>query len=167
MTTQFVRQHKVTLLVALVAAGLAIGWATREVSHAQEKAGPRLVKSQTLTPADVKVQPADYEGKPTGKIAVYFDGSTATSRNFVSGRFELSPRAEPHPPHRHPEEEVLIVASGQGEIYCDGKTTKIGPGAMMFTGPNVEHGIKNTGDEPLVFYWVKWTGVGEGPGKPR
>jgi hypothetical protein len=30
----------------------------------------------------------------------------------------------------------------------------------MYTAPNVEHGLKNTGDEPLVFYFVKWIGVG-------
>ena len=55
--------------------------------------------------------------------------------------------------------EILIVASGQGEIYCDNKTTPVGPGAIMYTSPNAKHGIKNTGKDPLVFYWVKWIGV--------
>jgi mannose-6-phosphate isomerase-like protein (cupin superfamily) len=64
----------------------------------------------------------------------------------------------PHAPHTHPEEEVMIVESGVGEIYCDGKTTKVGPGSVMFTTPNTAHGITNTGTTPLVFYYVKWVG---------
>lgn len=154
------RNHRGTVLATLVAVALAGGWAAREWSHAQEPG--KLVASATRTADQVKVQEATYEGKPTGKLAVYFDGVTTGTRNFVSGRFELRPGAEPHPPHVHVEEEILIVASGKGEIFCDGKTTPVGPGAIMYTGPNVRHGIKNTGQEPLVFYWVKWIGAGKG-----
>src|SRR5208282_4803407 len=101
---------------------------------------------------------ATWEGKPVGQLAVYYNGDTAGTRNFASGRFVLNPGAEPHPIHQHPEEEILIVASGKGEIHCDGKTTEVGPGAIMYTTPNAKHGIRNTGKEPLTFYWVKWTG---------
>jgi mannose-6-phosphate isomerase-like protein (cupin superfamily) len=112
-----------------------------------------------------EVQEATYEGKPTGQLAVYFQGQTAGTRDFVTGRFSLNPGTEPHPIHQHVEEEILIVASGEGEISCDGKTTVVGPGSMMYTAPNVKHGIRNTGKEPLVFYWVKWTGVGRDRGE--
>ena len=49
--------------------------------------------------------------------------------------------------------------SGTGEIFCDGKTTKVGPGSVMYTTPNAPHGITNTGKEPIVFYFVKWEGA--------
>jgi mannose-6-phosphate isomerase-like protein (cupin superfamily) len=75
----------------------------------------------------------------------------------VTGRFVLDPGKTPHAPHTHAEEEVMIVDSGSGEIFCDGKTTLVGPGSVMFTTPNAPHGITNTGDKPLVFYFVKWT----------
>ena len=29
----------------------------------------------------------------------------------------------------------MIIESGHGEIFCDGKTTKIGPGSVMYTAP--------------------------------
>ena len=48
-----------------------------------------------------------------------------------AGMALLEPGASPHPPHRHPEEEFLIVAQGTGEIECDGKVTQVGPGAML------------------------------------
>ena len=61
-----------------------------------------------------------------------------------------------HPPHRHPEEEFLIVTAGTGEIECAGVTTQVGPGAMMYCAGGTLHGITNTGKVPMTFYWSKW-----------
>ena len=60
------------------------------------------------------------------------------------------------PAPQHPEEEFMIVASGIGEIECDGKVTQVGPGTMMYSAGNTIHGITNTGKLPMVFYWQKW-----------
>src|SRR4051812_7828735 len=117
MLVQLWRNHKTSLLMAVVAGALATGWAARERALAEEKA--QFLKSQTLTPGDVKSVEATWEGKPTGQLALYYQGNTAGTKNFASGRFILNPGAEPHPIHQHPEEEILIVASGQGEIICD------------------------------------------------
>ena len=54
----------------------------------------------------------------------------------------------------------MIIESGHGEIVCDGKTTKVGPGTAMYTTPDAEHGIVNTGQEPIVFYFIKWQSKG-------
>ena len=70
----------------------------------------------------------------------------------------LDPGSSPHPPHQHPEEEFMIVASGTGEIECAGKITAVGPGAVMYCAGKVVHGITNTGKVPLTFYWSKWLG---------
>lgn len=138
---------------------LAAGWTLREAQFSAAQ-GKRL-PSATLNAGDVKLQAADFEGKPTGKIAVYLEGSTAGTRSMHSGRFLLDPGAQPHPPHRHPDEEVLIVTRGTGEVYLDGKTTPVKAGAMMYADPNVEHGIRNTGSQPLEFYWVKYLPAGK------
>ena len=78
----------------------------------------------------------------------------------MTGRFVIDPGKSPHAPHVHGDEEVLIVESGHGEILCDGKATKVGPGSVMYSTPNVAHGIDNTGSEPLTFYFVKWVPKG-------
>ena len=96
------------------------------------------------------------KGEAVGKNGVYIAGDTPASTKFVTGRFMLLPGKSPHAPHTHAEEEVMIIESGHGEIFCDGKTTKIGPGSVMYTTPNAPHGITNTGSEPIVFYYVKW-----------
>lgn len=157
MLPEFVQNHKGTIVATLVALGLGLGWATREHAHAEEKA--KLLKAQTVNLADIKMREIVFEGRPRGEVGVYVEGETAGTRNFVVGQARLKPGEEPHPIHMHPEEEVLIVTAGKGEISCDGKKTAIGPGSVMYTGPNAPHGIKNTGADVLTFYFVKWIGV--------
>jgi mannose-6-phosphate isomerase-like protein (cupin superfamily) len=152
------RNHKATLLVGALALFLAVGWTTRELVHAGEKS--KALASKTVNLADIKIQDFVFEGKPRGQVGIYFDGHTAGTRNFVTGIFHLKANTEPHPIHKHPEEEILIVAKGKGEITCDGKITKVGPGSVMFTAPEAPHSIRNTSDEVLTFYFVKWIGVG-------
>ncbi len=141
-------------ILAAVAIALGIGWVSREVAFAREKAD--MVKSQTVSLDAVKMSPAEYEGKRSGEAGIYVQGDTPGSSNFVTGRFVIDPGKTPHKPHVHIEEEVVVIESGTGEIFCDGKTTKVGPGSVMYTTPNAPHGIDNTGDTPLVFYFIKW-----------
>jgi mannose-6-phosphate isomerase-like protein (cupin superfamily) len=53
------------------------------------------------------------------------------------------------PPHRHDCEEVVVVASGRGELHVDGKVIAFGPDSTLIIPPNVPHQICNTGTEPL------------------
>jgi mannose-6-phosphate isomerase-like protein (cupin superfamily) len=90
------------------------------------------------------------------RVFVHYNGPTDQLSGMCTGMAVLDPGASPHPPHRHPEEEFLIVAGGTGEIECDGKVSAVGPGAIMYCAGNVLHGITNTGPVPLTFYWSKW-----------
>lgn len=94
------------------------------------------------------------------KVFGYYNGPTDQLSGVSAGACVLEPGASPHPPHRHPEEEFLIVGEGTGEIECDGKTTPVGPGAMMYCAGNTLHGIVNTGSAPMTFYWSKWMAKG-------
>jgi mannose-6-phosphate isomerase-like protein (cupin superfamily) len=93
-------------------------------------------------------------------VFVHYNGPTDQLSGMCTGMCVLDPGVTPHPPHRHPEEEFMIVAEGTGEIECDGKTTKVGPGAVMYCAGNVLHGIVNTGKVPMTFYWSKWLAKG-------
>lgn len=141
----------------LAAVVLAMGWGMRERSFAEEKA--KLLASRTVTQAETPLKEYQYEGTPRGEIGIYLEGDTSGTRKFVVGQFRLKPGAEPHPIHQHPEEEVLIVTTGKGEIVCAGKTTPVTAGSVMYTAPDVPHGIKNTGADVLTFYFVKFVGV--------
>jgi mannose-6-phosphate isomerase-like protein (cupin superfamily) len=133
---------------------LAAGWSYREVAFALDEG--RRATSGTINLDQVEMRSFTDKGEAVGKNGVYLAGDTPASTKFVTGRFVLEAGKSPHAPHTHAEEEVMIIESGHGEILCDGKTTKIGPGSVMYTTPNVSHGITNTGTEPIVFYYVKW-----------
>lgn len=126
---------------------------------------PKNVVSAATTEAKLQdgvLQPNQIQPifDPGVKVFVHYNGPTDQLRGMCTGMAILDPGASPHPPHRHPEEEFLIVASGNGEIECDGKITQAGPGAIMYCAGNTLHGITNTGTEPLTFYWSKWLGRG-------
>lgn len=139
---------------AAVAMVLAAGWSFREVAFALERA--KEVASGTINLDQLEMATFSDKGEKVGKNGVYLSGDTPASTKFATGRFVLEPGKSPHAPHTHAEEEVMIIESGHGEIFCDGKTTKVGPGSVMYTTPNASHGINNTGSEPIVFYYIKW-----------
>lgn len=114
-------------------------------------------------PASAKIADAvmaDSEAKslehPFGVQQIYYQGPTDMLEYFEGGNLRLNPGEEPHPPHKHPEEEILLVTEGHGEISVDGEITAAKPGAMMYTAGEKLHGIRNTGDKPLLFYYFKW-----------
>lgn len=141
----------------LVALGLGFCWAAREHAYAEEKS--QLLKAQTVNLADLKMNEIVLDGRQRGEVGFYLQGATPSTRSFVVGQARLKPGEEPHPVHTHADEEVLIVTSGTGEVYCNGNKTNVGPGSVMYTDPNAPHGIKNTGGDVLTFYFVKWVGV--------
>jgi quercetin dioxygenase-like cupin family protein len=94
------------------------------------------------------------------RVFTHFNGPTDQLSGVCAGMCVVDPGASPHPAHRHPEEEFMIVAAGTGEIECGETTTQVGPGAMMYCAGDTLHGITNTGKEPLTFYWSKWLARG-------
>jgi len=93
-----------------------------------------------------------------GTLRTYYSGPTEGSKNLEIGSLTLQPSAEPHPPHTHPDEEILIVTEGEGEITMNGKPMKIDASKILYVAPNYLHGIRNTGSKPLTFYFIKWVG---------
>ena len=99
---------------------------------------------------------AKLEALSFGDLRVYFDGPTELLKAMTTGSVVLLPGEQPHPPHLHPEEEFMLVTEGTGEIFVDGTTHQVGSGAMMYCAANKLHGIKNTGSEPMTFFYHKW-----------
>lgn len=93
---------------------------------------------------------------PFGDTRVFFEGPTSQLKSMTAGSLLLKPGMEPHPPHQHPEEEIIIVASGRAEILVNGEKVPSAPNSMMYCESNKLHGIRNSGTEPLLFYYLKW-----------
>jgi mannose-6-phosphate isomerase-like protein (cupin superfamily) len=108
--------------------------------------------------ADAVLDPARAElrREPFGDLRVYLSGSTAQLAGMEAGSLELKPGMTPHPPHQHPEEEIMVITEGTGEISLNGKVSQCGPGSMMFCAAGRSHGIVNTGKTTLTFFYFKW-----------
>jgi mannose-6-phosphate isomerase-like protein (cupin superfamily) len=99
---------------------------------------------------------AAFQREPFGDLRIYFDGPTEQLKAMTAGSLELKPGMTPHAPHRHPEEEIMVITEGEGEISLEGKITRVGPGHMMYSAAGRLHGIINTGKVNLTFYFYKW-----------
>jgi mannose-6-phosphate isomerase-like protein (cupin superfamily) len=54
-------------------------------------------------------------------------------------------------PHYHKSHsETIYVAKGSGQIFSNDKWVDVKPGSLHFNPMGKVHGIKNTGNEPLV-----------------
>jgi quercetin dioxygenase-like cupin family protein len=93
---------------------------------------------------------------PFGATTIYLEGKTADLPYMEAGSVLLHPGQEPHPPHQHPEEEFVLIAEGHGHILVGGSNQPVAPGALMYSEGNKLHGIKNTSDKPMRFYFFKW-----------
>lgn len=120
-----------------------------------------LAASGTLPAAEVQSvlldsRQARLEQHPFGDLRIYFEGSTPGLKSLVAGSLLLKPGQQPHPPHTHPDEEIMVITEGSGQISMNGKSSSVGPGAVMYVASNYLHGVLNTGHTPLLFYYVKW-----------
>jgi len=68
----------------------------------------------------------------------------------------LNPGQSPHPPHRHPNEELVILWKGELEALENGNWTRVGPGSVIFSASNQLHGLRNPGNAAAVYHVINW-----------
>jgi quercetin dioxygenase-like cupin family protein len=151
------RRELLTAVTALAGTALvpdAIAQSGQQITHVDTKTGGPLLQSSV-----VKADSLHAEGAaPGAKAYVHFNGPTKQLSALASGLVTLEPGAQPHPPHRHPEEEIMIVGEGTGEFFINGVATPVKVGDMVFAESNELHGVRNTGQTRMTFYFVKMMG---------
>lgn len=65
-----------------------------------------------------------------------------------------------HPPHQHPNEELLIVKEGTVEALVSGDWKRLGTGSVIFQASNQLHAIKNVGSGPATYHVINWSSPG-------
>lgn len=128
----------------------------KSVSETTNLVVPASTSGATLPNGVLSVRDITPVQAPGCDAFIHYNGPTGQLSGLCAGLATLEPGASPHPPHRHPEEEILIVSEGTGIIECDGKVTEVGPGAIMYCAADVLHGVTNTGATQMTFYWSKW-----------
>ena len=96
--------------------------------------------------------------KPTevGSVRSFFKMRTATLDQLEVHVTTLNPGKSPHPPHRHPNEEMLIIRQGTVEALINGEWKQVGPGSVIFFASNQLHGLRNVGTEPAVYHVINF-----------
>ncbi|MEP7342771.1 MAG: cupin domain-containing protein [Acidobacteriota bacterium] len=89
-----------------------------------------------------------------------FQAPTPTLDELECHITTLNPGQTPHEPHKHPDEELVIVKEGTVESLVNGQTKRVGPGSIIFQSSNQLHAIKNVGDTPATYFVVKWNSPG-------
>lgn len=90
-----------------------------------------------------------------GERRAIVDATTATMSGFESHVTTLAAGRAAHAPHRHPDEEVVIVKEGTIEVNINGKIEQAGAGSMFFFGSNDLHGMKNVGSAPATYFVIR------------
>lgn len=101
---------------------------------------------------------ASLEAKPTqtGVSRTVMRAPTPTLDELEIHITTLNPGQVSHPPHQHPEEELLIVREGTVETLQNGKASRLGPGSIIFHSSNDLHNIRNVGSTPATYHVVQW-----------
>lgn len=109
----------------------------------------------------------DMKARPTrvGEVRQVFEHRTATLDELELHITTLQPGQSPHEPHKHPDEEVLIIREGTVETFLGDRTQVVGPGSVIFQASNQLHAIRNVGTTPATYHVIKWNSPGMKPKK--
>jgi quercetin dioxygenase-like cupin family protein len=137
-------------------AGIAIGAAGATMARGVEDVmGSRAVDWKDMTARPTKV----------GEVRQVFEDRTATLDELELHITTLQPGQSPHAPHKHPDEEVLIIREGTVETFLGNRTQVVGPGSVIFQAANQLHAIRNVGKTPATYHVIKWNSPGMKPKK--
>ena len=117
---------------------------------------PPVLGSTTITWEEIEGR----AGKGTSMSRPILRSATATLDELEMHVTHLPAGQAPHPPHKHVDEEVVIIREGTLEAMQNGKTSRLGPGSVLFQASNQLHGVRNVGDTPATYYVVRWTSPG-------
>lgn len=129
-----------------------------------ESAAPELktdIESQIVSMADIAKDDADW-----GTFYPHFAGTTYGTNPTLAGIANINAGQQIHPPHRHGDEEFLLVTKGSGKWYLNGETFPAKEGDMLYSKPWDYHGIKADPGSDLQFVVFKWSSKGFSPVDP-
>ena len=65
-----------------------------------------------------------------------------------------------HAPHKHPNEELIIIKEGTVEVLNAGEWRRAEVGSIVFNASNELHALRNVGSGPTTYHVVNWTSPG-------
>ena len=106
-------------------------------------AQPKFISTQV---SDVRYYYLDLRPAPTAGITVVCGGRERCNPEYVISRREF------------PFLSIECVAQGRGEVKVAGQTFRVQAGSVFSYAPGVAHTIRNDPKDPMVKYFVDFTG---------
>jgi len=119
------------------------------VTFAQTAAKP-VMHSSVFNWSSLKAEPTK-----AGERRGVFDAPTPALEELEMHITTLNPGESPHPPHRHPAEEVMILKEGTLEAMQNGVTNIVTAGGIIFEASNEWHGLRNIGTNRATYFVIK------------
>lgn len=91
-----------------------------------------------------------------GNVRQFFRTPVATLDELELHVTTLNPGLSSHPPHKHTNEELVIIKEGNVEVLSNGEWKKAGPGSVIFNASNQMHALKNVGSTQAVYHVINW-----------
>ena len=132
--------------VALASVVLTLTAMTAVSAARRQVLGSSMFEWSTLTVAPTRA----------GEVRRVVQQPTATLDELEMHVTTLRAGEESHPPHRHVNEEILIVKDGQVEALVNGELKRGGPGSVIFQASNQLHNIRNVGSTPATYHVINW-----------
>lgn len=82
---------------------------------------------------------------------------TATLEELELHITTLMPGTTSHAPHKHVNEELVILREGTVEVLSNGEWKRLSPGSVVFNASNSLHALRNVGSVPAVYHVVNWS----------
>ena len=140
-------------VVLALFAGMVIGVLASAPGHS----AAAVMGSTAVSWEEIQARPS---GTGATKARQVFKDPTATLDELELHVSTLPPGQSPHPPHKHPDEEIVIIKEGTVEALVNGETKRVGPGSVIFQAANQMHGMRNVGDVPAVYHVMRWNSPG-------
>jgi quercetin dioxygenase-like cupin family protein len=91
-----------------------------------------------------------------GLLRPVVDAPTPTFDRFELHITTLNPGRISHPPHHHPQEEIILIKEGTVESSINGHTERLGAGSLLFFASHDVHNLTNVGTEPATYYVINF-----------
>lgn len=140
------RTPRALTLSALVAAAAACG-----------AVAALAVERQILHSTVAEWSALKFDTTKIGARSQVFRAPTARLDELEMHITTLNPGEAPHAPHRHVDEEMIILKDGSVDSTLNGETRRVTPGGVIFQASDELHGIRNPGPGPATYYVIKWT----------
>jgi quercetin dioxygenase-like cupin family protein len=152
-----IKQRDVAIVVIAALVGAVTMGSVMSLLHLKSGVVPVAVNGKPVIGESVyDWNTMEVKKTPVGESRTVLRGPTATLDELEMHVTTLNPGEASHPPHKHPNEELIILDQGTVEALINGEWKRVGTGSVIFNASDVMHSLRNVGDTPATYHVVNW-----------